>query len=240
MRKTRVDTGGADKLPAMPRRPSAEALPAEQAPARTGRPAAFDREAAIAAAMNLFWERGYPAVSASDLADAMGIQRSSFYNSFGTREAVFLEALRHYAATAPDRPLDEITPDAPVLPVIVGVFRGLCRARAKDRQARGCLVCNAMGDLIGVDASLGPLIAGALGARIAGLEKLLARAVRQQELPPDTDCAALARSIVAQLIGLNTMSKVVRSERTLWLSAQHFLYAAGLLALQEDGPEAGR
>src|SRR6201989_3719869 len=61
-----------------------------------GRPAVFDRCAALNAAMKLFWERGYEGTSFDDLIAAMGISASSFYNSFGSKEALYCEATRTY------------------------------------------------------------------------------------------------------------------------------------------------
>lgn len=197
---------------------------------RTGRPVSFDRDEAIDAAMQIFWRKGYLAVSSSELADAMGIRRSSFYNSFVSREAVFQEALEHYGQIAPDRALDLFGPDKPVLPVIVQVFRDLCRARADDKQARGCMVCNAAGEVIGVDEEIGPVISQALAARIRSLEVLLRRAVDRGELPRKTDVPSVSRAVVCFLIGINTLSKVLRSEQQLWATAQTFLRGLGFPA----------
>ena len=61
-----------------------------------GRPAVFDRDVALREAMNLFWERGYEGTSFDDLIAAMGISASSFYNSFGSKEALYCEATRSY------------------------------------------------------------------------------------------------------------------------------------------------
>lgn len=61
-----------------------------------GRPAVFDRGAALNAAMKLFWERGYEGTSFDDLIAAMGISASSFYNSFESKEALYCEATRSY------------------------------------------------------------------------------------------------------------------------------------------------
>src|SRR5258707_10856199 len=61
-----------------------------------GRPAVFDRCVALNAAMKLFWERGYEGTSFDDLIAAMGVSASSFYNSFGSKEALYCEATRSY------------------------------------------------------------------------------------------------------------------------------------------------
>ena len=62
-----------------------------------GRPQAFDRQTAIEQAMILFWERGYEGTSFNALTEVMGLSASSLQNSFGSKEALFHEAMRHYS-----------------------------------------------------------------------------------------------------------------------------------------------
>src|SRR6187551_2996735 len=61
-----------------------------------GRPRAFEREAALARATRLFWLKGYEATSIAELTEAMGIGSPSLYAAFGSKEALYAEALRHY------------------------------------------------------------------------------------------------------------------------------------------------
>ena len=109
-------------------------------PTASGRPAEFSRDDAIEGAMNLFWRDGYLGVSASDLAAAMNIQRSSFYNSFGSRSVVFIESLEHYSKSAPDQVVYALEPGDPVVPKIEAMLRHVCRQRSADGEERGCLV----------------------------------------------------------------------------------------------------
>ncbi|WP_440984290.1 TetR/AcrR family transcriptional regulator [Shinella sumterensis] len=64
-----------------------------------GRPREFDRVAALAAATRLFWIKGYEATSIVDLTEAMGIGTKSLYAAFGSKDALYAEALKYYYTT---------------------------------------------------------------------------------------------------------------------------------------------
>jgi AcrR family transcriptional regulator len=63
---------------------------------KTGRPIGFDRDAALEAAMLLFWERGYEGTSMADLTQAMSLNPSSIYAAFGDKHALFSAAVKRY------------------------------------------------------------------------------------------------------------------------------------------------
>jgi AcrR family transcriptional regulator len=66
---------------------------------KTGRPISFDKEAALEAAMLLFWERGFEGTSMADLTQAMGLNPSSIYAAFGDKHALFSRAVKRYMNT---------------------------------------------------------------------------------------------------------------------------------------------
>src|ERR1700691_5177866 len=63
---------------------------------KTGRPISFDKDAALEAAMLLFWERGYEGTSMADLTQTMGLNPSSIYAAFGDKHALFQLAVQRY------------------------------------------------------------------------------------------------------------------------------------------------
>jgi AcrR family transcriptional regulator len=63
---------------------------------KTGRPISFDKDAALEAAMLLFWERGYEGTSMVDLTQAMGLNPSSIYAAFGDKHALYSLAVTRY------------------------------------------------------------------------------------------------------------------------------------------------
>ena len=64
---------------------------------KTGRPINFNKDAALEAAMLLFWERGYEGTSMADLTQAMRLNPSSIYAAFGDKQALFALAAKRYA-----------------------------------------------------------------------------------------------------------------------------------------------
>ena len=206
-----------------------------------GRPSKFDRDAAVDVAMNAFWRHGYEACSVKALSEELGITRSSFYNAFGSREALFREALARYFEQTPDRALAPAglgagTPTETgaerglgIRPLISRIFREACRVRAADPEARGCLAVNCLAELCAMDGDLSAFMEQACLDGLDRIRQLLTAARASGEIPATADPHALALSIKTLLIGLNMLSRVVRDEDELWLTAQTGLRGMGLL-----------
>ncbi len=193
-----------------------------------GRPPKFDREAAVEVAMNEIWKKGLVASSAKALSERLGITRSSFYNAFGSREALFKEALGLYFSKTPDRVLTDVDADASVLNILTGMFREVCRVRAADPEAKGCMAVNCVAELVGVDEALGPILENAILQSLDRLDSLLRQAAVNGEIKDDGDLREKALALQNLLIGLNLMSKVVRPEEDLWAAAKQTLKGLGL------------
>ena len=69
---------------------------AEAIEPKMGRPRGFDENAALEAAMRVFWEKSYEGATLSDLTSAMGINKSSMYAAFGDKAALFRRAMERY------------------------------------------------------------------------------------------------------------------------------------------------
>src|SRR3546814_6754527 len=65
-------------------------------PPHKGRPREFCVDMALAAALRVFWSKGYEGASMADLTEAMGITKPSLYAAFGNKEALFHKALDLY------------------------------------------------------------------------------------------------------------------------------------------------
>ena len=56
----------------------------------------FNPDQALQKAMTYFWKHGYEGTHIRDLADYMGISKSSFYNTYGDKHQVYISALNSY------------------------------------------------------------------------------------------------------------------------------------------------
>ena len=61
---------------------------------KMGRPREFSEDAAVEAAMRVFWDKGYEGTSIEDLLRELGMSRGALYHHFDSKEAVF-EAVLH-------------------------------------------------------------------------------------------------------------------------------------------------
>lgn len=63
------------------------------------RPKEYQQEQVLDRATECFWQRGYTATSMKHLEQATGLTPGSLYNSFGSKDGVFLACLDHYNDT---------------------------------------------------------------------------------------------------------------------------------------------
>ncbi len=184
--------------------------------------------------MHEIWRHGFDRASVKALSEKLGITRSSFYNAFGNREALFAKALERYFAQAQDRPLHDAGPQTPIRPLITNVFRQICHSRAKDPEARGCMVVNGVAELCPAEDALGAMLAGALLGSLENIRHLLERARAQGEIAPDAPVPALALAVQNLMVGLSVTSKVVRDEALLWRGTALTLQGLGLYEETDD------
>jgi len=109
-----------------------------EATAIRGRPREFDVDTALAAALRVFWTRGYEGASLTDLTEAMGITRPSLYAAFGNKEALFRQALDLYER-------EKMAYVGPALSATTGkgvaerLLQGALDTCANECEPRGCL-----------------------------------------------------------------------------------------------------
>lgn len=180
----------------------------------------FDQNYALEQAMRLFWAKGFEAASISDLERVTGLNRSSLYNAFGDKEALFAAALERYS----ERLLSTILPSlegTPVVAAIRNLLEAFDRALTASEAPGGCLVYVTI-----FERGQGPEATAVILKRHVGRVRraLLARlsaAVATGELRDAAAAGELMALGLAALAGLATLSRLraPAQERGLLVSA---------------------
>jgi AcrR family transcriptional regulator len=175
--------------------------------AAIGRPRGFDRDAALEAAMLLFWRKGFAATSMSDLCDAMGISSPSLYAAFGSKEALYLEAVEYYARTIGPPVWDKLAEGATARAGIENLLIAWTESLPKSRATpAGCMaLLAAVGDEW--PATIVRVVKKVRLEMLGTLRSRLETAVAKGELPASTDIDGLSRFYLSVFQGMAVQAK---------------------------------
>ncbi len=183
----------------------------------------FDPEAAVGAAMELFWEKGYEATSIDDLVARLGVGRGSLYAAFGSKHALYLRALDRYRCehmAGVMAALDD--PDVALLPALARLFdalideavglgargpgarphQGAPAGTGRHAAPRGCFMVNATTERAACDPAVATRVRDNLRTMEAAFERAVRRAQARGEVPAGRDARAVARFVAMAVQGL--------------------------------------
>jgi len=176
--------------------------------ARTGRPRAFDRAAALEKALLLFWDLGYEATSLARLKAAMGnISTASFYAAFGSKEALFRDVGERYLATHGQVTAPLRNASLPPREAIELVLRQSARMQTDPVHPPGCMVALSAGVSSPENRHIQALFTEERIRNRSGLQACIERAVSSGILPDDGDTTGLATLFDTFMIGLSAQAR---------------------------------
>ncbi|WP_216210383.1 TetR/AcrR family transcriptional regulator [Amycolatopsis aidingensis] len=172
-----------------------------------GRPRGFDREAALTAAMHVFWERGYEGASLADLTAAMGISSPSLYAAFGGKEALFREAVQLYGCTFGDRTADALGTQPTARAAIEAMLRDNAKTYTDPGLPRGCMIVLSATNYAPSNIGVRDYLAELRRANQEDIRCRLDRGVEDGDLPAGADTAAMAAFYGTVLHGLSIQAR---------------------------------
>lgn len=172
-----------------------------------GRPRGFDRDEALERAMRLFWSKTYEGTSLAELTAAMGINAPSLYAAFGSKDALFREAVAHYS----DHHGTEIWQTLRDTPAVDAAVEGFLHATARSYSTPGdppgCLI------VLGAqheDGESDPVRRELRARRRASLDEIgerLTRAIADGELAPAFDVTGAAAFLLSVQTGMSVLAR---------------------------------
>jgi TetR/AcrR family transcriptional repressor of nem operon len=190
----------------------------------------YDRKAALARAVRVFWHTGYSATSMRDLLQATGLASKSLYADFGSKDDLFLEVLDHYIAlnTASYRA------SLGTAPFGLGRIRAHFDAYQYGPRFDGCLLVTSLAERPSLPAAAVDRIARFFESVRALYAENLRAAQQVGELDTAQDVIALAEALLVFDQGLAVAGKSPGQRRTL-----HAASGALLDAVQRKCPGRG-
>ncbi len=169
-----------------------------------GRPREFDEEAALEAAMDAFWSKGFEATSMADLCSCTGLHKGSLYQAFGDKHQLFMDALKHYSDSEFREVAAVAFQSASPLENIRAAINKICDDASEDK---GCLVINSMVELAPHDAEVRAAVQGFAEQRLRVMADMIGKAQELGEISVDRPPEKLARQLLMTLAGGAVMVK---------------------------------
>ena len=114
----------------------------------------FNKQAVLQKAMNLFWEKGYNGTSMQDLVDATELNRSSIYNSFGSKLELYKQTLLFYQNQTAGFFQKALVRAADPLEAIRLMFENFLPEILSDHRQKGCFILNCRTEMGNQEKSL--------------------------------------------------------------------------------------
>jgi AcrR family transcriptional regulator len=176
-------------------------------PMPRGRPRSFDRDAALACAMKVFWAKGYEGAQLSDVMAAMGINPPSFYAAFGSKEAIFREAVDLYLSTVGAGSMRALGETADTRAAIHAMLLASAEIALASPSCGGCMISLGLVNGHAQNAGLRDHMRDLRRATRSLIRERLERGVSEGDLPANTDVGALAAYFTMVMQGLSLQAQ---------------------------------
>jgi len=167
----------------------------------------FDERQALVAAMLVFWEKGYEATSIQDLEDAMGLRRTSIYNAFGNKRALFERVMACYKESVMAALFADMDGAPDIREGVRRLLNGALNIHFDEANPGGCLVVLSLLESGQHDAQSKASMQQAIHDLKQALQSRLNRAKKAGELAAGLDAAATATTIATTMTGMMVMGK---------------------------------
>lgn len=166
----------------------------------------FDIDQTLEKAGETFWSHGYEATSMRDLLEAMGIQKGSFYATYGSKREAYMRALEQYS-DARIQEFSELAKGPSALEAIKKLFDALYEDCVSPQGHRGCMVINCALELAHRDPKAQDLVQKSIASHEGLLRHLIEAGQETREIDSSIDARATAKAMMSFTMGMRVYSR---------------------------------
>lgn len=167
----------------------------------------FDERQALIKAMLVFWENGYEGTSIQDLETAMDLNRTSIYNAFGNKRAIFERVMACYKESVMSALLASMDSAPNIKEGVRRLLNGALDIHFDTDNPGGCLVVLSVLESHQHDTRTQNTMAQTIHDLKDMLQARLTKAKRSGELSSELDTGSTANTIATTMVGMMVMGK---------------------------------
>lgn len=179
--------------------------------------------------MHAFWRRGFEATSVVELEAATGLNKSSLYNTFASKEALFQRCLERYGACHGQALLDQLAA-ADLFEALEGFFNALLSRFDDPSVPNGCMSTIAAMEPVAAEGAVAASVSSAVETVRRAFAKRLNEAKASGALRADAPTEDLAALLTATARGLAVLDRVPDARGTARQAVRGALAAVRALA----------
>ncbi|WP_343659046.1 TetR/AcrR family transcriptional regulator [Chryseobacterium sp.] len=155
----------------------------------------FDYTEKLESARNLFWKKGYHATSMHDIVDAMKLNRSSIYDTYGNKHDLFLKCLSNYADFKEEQYSQALQAKNKGISALENIIRDVVEQTITDNKA--CLTVKTIFEIVPEDQEVRQFLLKSGKSLHAILEKAIVQAQQNGDLKSESSSPIIARYILS-------------------------------------------
>ncbi len=167
----------------------------------------FDIDEATDRATEVFWKKGYEATSMADLTSAMGINKGSLYNAFGSKKELFDRALARYDKQRRAKKIAKLRTMEDPVGAIYAFFDGLVDEARKEPGNLGCFVVNTAQELPNQSPDVVQTIRTSLSEIEDFFREMIEKGRATGEIPDTVDPHETSEALLSVVVGLRLLSR---------------------------------
>lgn len=173
----------------------------------------FDENEVLNKAVCLFWHKGYNGTSMQELVDALGISRSSMYDTFGDKHELYIKALAHYQQEGAKQLCGIVTAETSGKAAVRKLLEHVASDMLSDKQGKGCFMVNANVETAPHDKDVMEIITKNEKLIEESFFKAITKGFDNGEFKTTQDPRALARFVSNAIKGIQVTSKSVKNKK---------------------------
>jgi TetR/AcrR family transcriptional repressor of nem operon len=167
----------------------------------------FDENEVLTKAIQLFWHKGYNATSMQDLVDALGISRSSLYDTYSDKHTLFLKALESYQLAGNAKINQIVAQSASAKETVIELMELATNDLVGDKQQKGCFLVNAEVEVAPHDQEVSKLVCQNEQQMETSFFQVIKKGQESGEIKNTQDALVLAKFIFNAVKGMQVTAK---------------------------------